>query len=93
MNQTLCRYYRDPDGPRKENDPSEERPKLSVLFSGSSYPKLSSSITTDKLARSELIAGNNGSLREQELDTETENFGCCLLRRAALNWMMKCDGQ
>ena len=41
---------------------SEERSKLSVLFSGSRSPKLSLSIATDQLARSWLIAGENDSL-------------------------------
>ena len=43
-------------------DPSEERPKLSVLFSGSRSPKLALSITTDQLVCSILIAMESASL-------------------------------
>ena len=62
MYYTLCRAYRDPKGSRKEKDPSEQRPKLSVLFSRSRSPKLSLSITTDQLAHSGLIAVDSASL-------------------------------
>ena len=50
---------------------------LSVYLSGSRSPKLSSSITTDQLARSRLIAGDNDSLGGREQDNGTENFGRC----------------
>ena len=64
MYYTLFRVYRDFDGTRKENDPSDERPKLSLLssFSGTRSPKLSFSATTNKLVRYKLIAGENDSL-------------------------------
>ena len=88
MHQSLCRTYRDPDGPRKENDHSEKRPRFLVLFSGSCYTKIPVSITTDQLARSRLIAGENDSLGGQEPEKETNNFGRCLLGCADLNWIM-----
>ena len=25
------------------------------------------------------------------MENDTDNFGCCSLGRAALNWIMKCD--
>ena len=62
MYKTLCRAYRDTDGQRKDKDPSEERPKLSVSFSSSCSPKLSVSITIDQLARFGLIAVENDSV-------------------------------
>ena len=33
------------------------------------------------------------SLRGQEPENETENFGRSFLEVAAVNWMMKCDGR
>ena len=75
MNYTLCRYYRESDGPRKENDPSEERLKLSVSFYGSRSPKISFSITTDQLVHSRLIAGENESFGGREQENDIENFG------------------
>ena len=65
MYYTLCRDYRDPDRPSKENYPSEEWPKLVVSLSSYFSSKLSVSITTDQLARSVLIAGENDSLGER----------------------------
>ena len=62
MYYNLFRTYKDPDGPKKEKDPSEEQPKLLVLFSGYRYPKLWVSITTYQLACPILIAGENDSL-------------------------------
>ena len=58
----LCLVYRDPAGPRKEKDSSEERPKLLVLFSVYCSPKLWVSITTYQIACSILISGENDSL-------------------------------
>ena len=55
--------------------PSEEHPKLSVLFHSSRYPKLSTSITTDQLARYGLIAAETDSLGGQEPENDTNNFG------------------
>ena len=76
MYYTLCSAYTDIDGLTKGKDPIEERSKLSALFSGSCSPKLSFSITTNKLAHSELIAGENDSLRRQEPENETRKCGC-----------------
>ena len=56
------RSYRDTDGPRKENNPSEEPNKLLVLLSGYLSPKLSVFITTDQLARSGLMIMETDSL-------------------------------
>ena len=74
--------------PRKEKDTSEERPKLSVLFSGSCSPKLPVSITTDHLARSGLISSENDSLGGREPENKTDNSGYCSLGHAMLNWIM-----
>ena len=74
MHFTLFISYRDPDGPRNEKDTNEERPKLLVLFSGSNYPKLSFSITTDQLARSVLIVSENDSLLGREPQNKIDNF-------------------
>ena len=74
MYQTLCISHRDPERPRKENDPSKERPKLSVSFSGSCSPKLLVSITTAQLERSGLIAGENDSLGGREPENDTDNI-------------------
>ena len=51
--------------PRKEKDPSEERPKFSVSLSGSRPPKLPVSITTDHLACSGLMVMESDSLGGQ----------------------------
>ena len=59
----------------KENNPSEECLNLLIFLSNSRSPKLSVSITTDQLALSGLIAGENDSLGGQEPDNETDNFG------------------
>ena len=55
--------------------PSEQRPKLSVLFSGSCPPKLSFYITIDQLAHSVMISSENDSLGGQEPENKTNNFG------------------
>ena len=86
MYYTLCRSYRDPDGPRKEKDPSEERPKLLVSFSVSFSPKLSLSVTTDQLVCSWLIADKNDSLGGKEPENKTNNFERCSLGHTELNW-------
>ena len=70
----------------KEKDPSEEQPKFLVLFSSSRSTKLSFYITTDKLARSGLITGENDSLGGREPENETDNFGSCPLGCTVLNW-------
>ena len=67
--------------------------KLLVLFFGSRSPKLSVSIPTDQLVHSGLIASDNDILGGREPENETDNFGRCLLGRAALNQMIKCDGR
>ena len=64
---------------------------MSFSFSRSSYPKLLVSVTTDQLARSGLIAGENDSLGGQEPENKTDNFGSLLLVRAALNWIMTAE--
>ena len=69
------RAYRDTDGPRKENSPSEEPTKLLVLLSGYLSPKLSVFITTDQLARSGLMIMETDSLGGWELENDTNNFG------------------
>ena len=66
---------------------------MSVSFSGSRSPKLLVSITTDQLARSGLIAGDNDSLRGREPENKIGNFGRCSLGHAALNLVIKCAGQ
>ena len=70
---------------------SEERLKLLILFSCSRYPKLSLSVSTDQLAPSGLIACENDSLGIREPENENDNFVRCLIGRATLNRMMKCD--
>ena len=87
----LCRSYRDPDKPRNEKDPSEERPKFLVLFSGSCYPKILVSITTDQLARSGLIAGENDILSGLEPENKTDNFSRSSLGCTVLNWIMMAE--
>ena len=49
--------------------PSYQRPKLLVSFSGTCYPKLSFSIPTDQLVRFGLIAVDSVSLKK---NPETE---------------------
>ena len=89
--QTLYRSYRDPEGSRNEEDSSEERLKLSVSFSGSHSPKLLVSITTNQLARSVLVAGENDSLGGLELENEINNFCHFLLGCATLNWILTAE--
>ena len=93
MYYNLFRTYKDPDGPKKEKDPIEERPKSSALFFDSCSPILSVSIPTNQMTRSGLIASKNDSLSGQEPENETDNFRFCSQGCAMLNWMMKCDVQ
>ena len=88
MYYTLCRAYIDPGGPRQEQGPNEERSKLSVSFSGSRSIKLQVSVTTNQLARSRLIAGENDSLGGRESENETDNFSRFLLGCTVSNWTM-----
>ena len=59
---------------------------MSVLFSGSRSPRLSLSITTDQVARSGFIAGENDSLGGREQENKTNNFVRFLLGHTVLNW-------
>ena len=52
---------------------------------------MSVSITTNQLSCPVLIAVETDSLGGREPENKTDNFGCCLLGRAAVNWMIKCD--
>ena len=68
---SCTKLYVDPtktlrERPSKEKDPSEERPKMSVSFSGSCSPKLALYIATGQLAHSRLIARGDCSLGGQE---------------------------
>ena len=56
-------------------------------------PKVSVSSTTYQLVRSGLIAVETDSLGGREPENETDTFVCFSLGRAAVNRMMKCDGQ
>ena len=64
-----------------------------VSLSGSHSNKLALSITTNKLARSGLVAVESASLEERDPDNKTDRFGRYSLKGGAINWMMKCDGR
>ena len=72
---------------------SEERPKLSVSFSGSHSPKLMVSIPINQSVCYGLMGMENASLVEQELENNTDNFVHSLLEGTAINLIMKCEGR
>ena len=67
--------------------------ELLVQLYCSCYTKLLVSITTDQLACSGLIAGENDSLGGREPENGNDNSGRCSLDSAVVNLLMKCDGR
>ena len=55
--------------------PSEQRPELSVSFSGSCPPKLSLSLDINPECASRSVVMETDSLGEREPENETDNFG------------------